>query len=87
MDKFISYEECDSQFNLKVLDSLGGLDPVGVLSCDLVRAFDIEFSIILPVYCGAHLSDFVKITRHFSLKFHSSRVIMLNCCTMTVDWS
>ena len=45
MVTFESYEEFVSQFDLKVLDSLGGLASVGVLSCGLVRACEIEFSI------------------------------------------
>ena len=43
--KFASYKEFDSQFDLKVIDSLGRLASVGVMSCSLVRAFKIDVSI------------------------------------------
>ena len=51
--KFTSYGEFNSQFDLKVLDFLGGLDSVGVLHCGLVRTCKIAFFIILPVFSCA----------------------------------
>ena len=50
--QFASYEEFDYLFAPKVLESLAGLR--GIMSCGLVRACKIAFSINLPVFsCAA----------------------------------
>ena len=85
-----SYDEYDTQFDLKVLDSLGGLASVDVLSCGLVRACEIAFSINLLVFSYAAVHAWVILFRSLdtlSMKLYSSCVIMVHCYKMTVNQS
>ena len=51
--KYASCDECDAQFDVKVLGSLGELTPVGVLSWGLARACEIASCINLLVFSSA----------------------------------
>ena len=61
----------------------------GIMSCCLVRACEIAFSVNLPVFsCAAvHTQVILLISPEtLSLKFHSSCISMLHCCNITVHW-
>ena len=87
MVQFLSYEEFDSWFVPKVLESLARIR--GIMSCGLLRAFKITFSNIWVFSCAVvHAQVILLISPDtLFLKFCSSCVSMLKCCTITVDWS
>ena len=84
--KFASYEEYDSLFAPKVLESMVWLG--SIMSCGLFWACETIFSINLPLFSHAAVNTRVILLISLdtlSMKFCSSYVIMLNCCR--VDWS
>ena len=86
---FTPFDEFDVQFDLKVLDSLG-LASLAVLCCGMAKTCKIAFSINLLVFlCTAvHAQVILFISPGtLSVEFHSSCVIILNCCRMTMNRS
>ena len=79
MVKLISFEEFYSQFDLKFLDSQGGLASVGVLSWSLVRACEIAFSINLPVFSCIAVHAQVIILRSPDTLSMNFAVLVLLC--------
>ena len=78
--QFAWYEEFDSWFAPKVLESLVGLG--SIMSCSLVQACKIAFSINLLAFSSAVVPTLVILLLSLdtlSVKFHSFCAIMLNC--------
>ena len=83
--RFVSFDEFDTQFDVKVLGPLGEIAPVGVLSWGLARACEIVSCVNLLVFCCAIVHTWMILCRSpdtLFVKFHSSYIIML----IVVGW-